>query len=129
MNCRPRDDGQRPRRKDLWRTRDRDQPASKIEALLLAELQKSPTLHDTQSVTVRPYSGPGGWTWPLDKIEPEVGPEQSKFADVSLLRGECRSAALQGLADGCGLGVMQLALGADRSIWNSQMVQVKSAKG
>jgi hypothetical protein len=56
--------------------------ASKIEALLLAELQKLPTLHDTQSVTVRPYSGPKSWTWELDRIEPEVGPEQSKFADV-----------------------------------------------
>ena len=57
--------------------------ASKIEALLLAELQKLPTLHDTQSVTVRPYSGPKSWTWELDRIEPEVGPEQSKFADVT----------------------------------------------
>ena len=45
-------------------------------------LQKLPTLHDTQSVTVRPYSGPKSWTWELDRIEPEVGPEQSKFADV-----------------------------------------------
>src|SRR6202020_308378 len=24
-----------------------------------------------------------GWTWELDRIEPEVGPEQSKFADVT----------------------------------------------
>ena len=50
---------------------------------LFAELQKLPTLHDTQSVTIRPYSGPKGWTWELDRIEPEVGPEQSKFADVT----------------------------------------------
>jgi hypothetical protein len=27
-------------------------------------------------VTIRPYSGPQGWTWELDSIEPEVGPEQ-----------------------------------------------------
>jgi hypothetical protein len=57
--------------------------ASEIEEELLAELQKRPTLHDTQSVTIRPYSGPKRWTWELDRIEPEVGPEQSKFADVT----------------------------------------------
>jgi hypothetical protein len=51
--------------------------ASEIEAELLAELQR-----DTQSVTVRPYKGPNGWTWELDRIEPEVGPVQMKFADV-----------------------------------------------
>jgi hypothetical protein len=39
-------------------------------------------LRDTRSVTIRPYSGPKSWTWELDRIEPEVGPEQSKFADV-----------------------------------------------
>jgi hypothetical protein len=55
--------------------------ASEIEEELLAELQKLPTLHDTQSVTIRPYSGPKSksFTWELDSIEPEVGPE---FADV-----------------------------------------------
>jgi hypothetical protein len=58
-------------------------PASEIEEELLAELQKLPSLHDTQSVTIRPYSGPQGWTWELDSIEPEVGPEQSKFADLT----------------------------------------------
>ena len=57
--------------------------ASEIEEELLAELQKQPTLHDTQSATIRPYSGPKGWTWELDRIEPEVGSEQSKFADVT----------------------------------------------
>ena len=57
--------------------------ASEIEQELLAELQKLPTLHDTQSVTICPFSGPQGWTWELDRIEPEVGPEQSKFADVT----------------------------------------------
>ena len=57
--------------------------ASEIEQELLAELQKLPTLHDTQSVTIRPFSGPQGWTWELDRIEPEIGPEQSKFADVT----------------------------------------------
>jgi hypothetical protein len=57
--------------------------ASEIEVELLAELQKLPTLHDTQSVTIRPYSGPKSWTWELDRIEPEVGPEQSKFANVT----------------------------------------------
>ena len=57
--------------------------ASEIEEELLAELQKLPTLHDTQSVRICPFSGPQGWTWELDTIEPEVGPEQSKFADVT----------------------------------------------
>jgi hypothetical protein len=37
--------------------------ASEIEEELLRELQKQPTLHDTQSVTIRPYSGPKSWTW------------------------------------------------------------------
>ena len=41
--------------------------ASEIEEELLAELQKLPTLHDTQSVMIRPYSGPKSWTWELDK--------------------------------------------------------------
>jgi hypothetical protein len=47
---------------------------SEIEAELLAELQTLPSLHDTQSVRVRPYNGPNGWTWELDRIEPEVDP-------------------------------------------------------
>jgi len=50
--------------------------ASEIEEELLVELQKLPTLHNTQSVTIRPYSGPKSFTWELDSIEPEVGPEQ-----------------------------------------------------
>ena len=57
--------------------------ASEIEEELLAELQKLATLHDTQSVRIRPYSGPKDWTWELDGIEPEVGPTQSKFVDVA----------------------------------------------
>jgi hypothetical protein len=57
--------------------------ASEIEEELLAELQKMPTLHGTQSVTIRPYSGPKDWTWELDRIEPEVGPTQIKFVDVA----------------------------------------------
>ena len=57
--------------------------ASEIEEELLRELQKQPTLHDTQSVTIRPFSGPQGWTWELDSIEPEVGPDQNQFADVT----------------------------------------------
>ena len=57
--------------------------ASEIEEELLAELQKLPTLHDTQSVRIRPYSGPKSWTWELDSIEPEVGPDQNQFADVT----------------------------------------------
>jgi hypothetical protein len=36
---------------------------------------------------IRPYSGPQGWTWGLGGIEPEVGPEQSKFADVTNVVG------------------------------------------
>jgi hypothetical protein len=57
--------------------------ATEIEEELLAELQKLASLRDTLSVTIRPYSGPQGWTWELDGIEPEVGPEQSKFAEVT----------------------------------------------
>ena len=57
--------------------------ASEIEEELLVELQKLPTLHDTQSVTIRRYSGPKSFTWELDGIEPEVGPTQSKFVDVA----------------------------------------------
>jgi hypothetical protein len=57
--------------------------ASEIEEELLRELQKQPTLHNTQSVTIRPYSGPKSWTWELDSIEPEVGPDQNQFADVT----------------------------------------------
>jgi hypothetical protein len=57
--------------------------ASEIEEELLRELQKLPTLHDTQSVRIRPYRGPKSWTSELDSIEPEVGPEQSRFADVT----------------------------------------------
>ena len=57
--------------------------ASEIEEELLRELQKEPTLHDTQSVTIRPYSGPKSWSWELDSIEPEVGPDQNQFADVT----------------------------------------------
>ena len=56
--------------------------APEIEEELFPELQKLATLRDTQSVTIRPYSGPKSWTWELDRIEPEVGPEQSKFAEV-----------------------------------------------
>jgi hypothetical protein len=52
--------------------------ASEIEEELLAELQKLPTPHDTQSVTIPPYSGPKSWTWELHKIEPEVGPMQDQ---------------------------------------------------
>ena len=55
--------------------------ASEIEAVLRAALQKLPSLRGTQSVTIRPYSGPEGWTWVLDKIEPELGPVQFEFAD------------------------------------------------
>jgi hypothetical protein len=57
--------------------------ASEIEEELLRELQKQPTLHDTQSVAIRPYSGPKSWTWELDSIVPEVGSEQNQFADVT----------------------------------------------
>ena len=53
--------------------------ASEIEQELLAELQKLPTLHDTQSVTIRPYSGPKDWTWELDSIEPKWGLRRSSL--------------------------------------------------
>ncbi len=57
-------------------------PASEIEELLLDALRRLPSLHGAQSVRIRPYSGPEGWTWKLDKIEPEVEPVQFKFANV-----------------------------------------------
>ena len=59
--------------------------ASEIEAQLLAELQKLPTLHDTHSVRIRPYGGPKSksFTWELDSIEPEVEPVQSEFVDLA----------------------------------------------
>jgi hypothetical protein len=62
--------------------------ASKIEAQLLAELRKLPSLRDTQSVRIRAYSGPKGWTWELDRIEPEVGPTQIKFVDLATVVGQ-----------------------------------------
>jgi hypothetical protein len=62
--------------------------ASEIEEELLAELQKLPSLRDTQSVRIRPYSGPKGWTWELDRIEPEVGPTQIKFVDLATVVGQ-----------------------------------------
>jgi hypothetical protein len=46
--------------------------APEIEEELFPELQKLAMLRDTQSVTIRPYSGPKSWTWELDRIEPEV---------------------------------------------------------
>ena len=61
--------------------------ASEIEAVLRAALQKLPSLGSTKSVRIRPYSGPKSFTWELDRIEPEVGPEQSKFADVTAVVG------------------------------------------
>jgi hypothetical protein len=63
-------------------------PASEIEEELLAELQKLPSLHDTQSVTIRPYSGPKNFTWELDRIEPEVEPVQSEFVDLATVVGQ-----------------------------------------
>jgi hypothetical protein len=61
--------------------------ASEIEEQLFLELQRLPTLRDTQSVRVRPYSGPRNWTWELDRIEPEVGPTQIKFVDLATVVG------------------------------------------
>jgi hypothetical protein len=52
--------------------------ASEIEA----ELQKLPALHDIQSVSIRPYSGPKSWTW-----EVELGPQQIGFAGVETVVG------------------------------------------
>ena len=36
--------------------------ALELEEELLLELQRRPSLRDTQSVRVRPYSGQKGWT-------------------------------------------------------------------
>ena len=63
--------------------------ASEIEEELLAELLKLPTLHDTQSVMIRPCSGPKCWTCELDRIEPEVGPTQIKFVAGRPLSLDC----------------------------------------
>jgi hypothetical protein len=62
--------------------------ALEIEEQLLLELQRLPSLRETQSVRVRPYSGPKGWSWELDRIEPEVGPTQVKFVDVVTVVGQ-----------------------------------------
>lgn len=59
--------------------------ALELEEQLLLELQRRPSLRDTQSVRVRPYSGPKGWTWELDRI---VGPTQIKFVDVATVVGQ-----------------------------------------
>ena len=58
--------------------------ASEIEAVLRAALQKLPSLRSTQSVRIRPYSGPKSksFTWELDSIEPGVGPEFTDVPDV-----------------------------------------------
>jgi hypothetical protein len=57
--------------------------ASEIEAMLRAALQKLPSLRGTQSVRIRPYSGPKSFTWQVDKIEPDVEPGQSEFVDIA----------------------------------------------
>jgi hypothetical protein len=62
--------------------------ASEIEAELLAALQKLPSLRGTQSVKIRPYSGPKRFTWEVDKIEPEVEPVQSEFVDMAIVVGQ-----------------------------------------
>ena len=63
---------------------------SEIEAILLAELWKK--IPDTQSVSVRPYSGSkSSFTWKLDKIEPAVSPERAEFADVKDIVGQLQS--------------------------------------
>ena len=56
--------------------------AAEIEALLLAELKKLPSLQDTRSVRIRPHCGPEAWTWMLDRVQPELQPVQIKFANV-----------------------------------------------
>jgi hypothetical protein len=56
--------------------------ASEIEAMLLTELKKLPSLQDTQSVRIRPHCGPEAWTWMLDRVQPELQPVQIKFANV-----------------------------------------------
>ena len=61
--------------------------ASEIEAVLRAALQKLPSLRGTKSVRIRPCSGLEGWTWALDKIEPEVEPVQFRFANVEEVIG------------------------------------------
>jgi hypothetical protein len=66
--------------------------ASEIEEELLAELQKLPTLRNTRSVTILPYSGPEGWRWKLDRIDPEVGPKQLAFVGVATVVGQAAAA-------------------------------------
>jgi hypothetical protein len=57
--------------------------ASEIESVLRATLQKLPSLRGTKAVRIRPYSGPRGFTWEVDRIEPEVEPVQSEFVDMT----------------------------------------------
>jgi hypothetical protein len=57
--------------------------ASEIESVLRAALQKLPSLRGTKAVRIRPYSGPRGFTWEVDRIEPEVEPVQSEFVDMT----------------------------------------------
>jgi hypothetical protein len=59
--------------------------ASEIKAVLRAALQKLPSLRGTQSVRIRPYSGPKSFTWEVDKIKPEVEPVQSEFVDMAIV--------------------------------------------
>jgi hypothetical protein len=61
--------------------------ASEIEAVLRAALQKLPSLRGTKAVRIRPYSGLKSFTWEVDRIEPEVEPVQSEFADMTTVVG------------------------------------------
>ena len=56
---------------------------SEIEAVLRAALQKLPSLRGAKSIRIRPYSGPKGWSWELDRIEPNVGPKQFAFTGMT----------------------------------------------
>ena len=55
--------------------------ASEIEAVLCAALRKLPSLRGTKSVRIARTAAQRGWTWVLDRIEPELGPVQFEFAD------------------------------------------------
>ena len=67
-------------------------------------LQKLPSLRSTQSVRIRPYSRPEGWTWALDKT---AGAYRGRLDDTD------RNAGIAGmLRSGMSWTAIQAATGA-----------------
>jgi hypothetical protein len=94
--------------------------ASEIEAVLRAALQKLPSLRSTQSVRIRPYSGPEGWTWALDKT---AGAYRGRPEDTDrnagipgMLRSGMSWTAIQAATGAAGRPSPRSALGPRRAI-------------